>query len=128
MSEDEQRRSEELRCELSDAEVQQRGQDAARLLMQIDQLDEEKRAAAADYKEQIKAKETELRKLGREIRERAEHRDVPCVTRPNAAAGVMETIRLDTGELVRSRPLTHEERQARFPFDARRAAAADDDD
>lgn len=123
------RKIEELRCDLSDAEIQQRGADAARLVTQIDALDEERRLAASDYRDQIKAKEGELRQLSREICERAVHRDVLCESRPDYAAGVMETVRLDTSELVRSRPLSYDERKpGLFAFDARRASAGDASD
>jgi hypothetical protein len=130
------RRSETLRCELSEAELAQRSQDSARLVQQIDQLHEQKRAASADFREQIKAKQGELRDLAREIRERSADRDVLCESRRDVRHGVMETFRLDTGELIRSRPLTPEERQGRLfdldsddagEFDAQRLERAADE-
>lgn len=112
------RKAEEIRCELSEAEIQERAHAMARAHEQIALLEEQKKASAADFREQIKEKRRELQHLVREVRERAVDREVLCETRADLGAGVMETYRLDTGDLVRSRPLTWEERQGRlFPVD-----------
>lgn len=129
MSDDVQGRHEEqLLCALGEDELRQRGADAARLVSQIDQLDEQRRLAASDYRDRIKELRGKLRELSQAVRERQEERAVPCETEPNYAAGLMVTVRLDTGEIIRSRPLTSSERQGHlFPVRGRKKRAAEPD-
>lgn len=44
-----------------------------------------------------------------------EPRQVPCEDVANFAGGVVETIRVDTGDIVATRPLREDERQMEFP-------------
>lgn len=127
------RHEEPLLCALDDDELRQRGADAARIVSQLDQLDEQRRLAASDFRDRMKELRSKLREISAAVRERQEERMVACETEPNYAAGLMVTVRLDSGEVIRSRPLTSEERQGHlFPLRGRgrkqRAADPDSDD
>ena len=49
--------------------------------------------------------------LKAEVRSGREYREVECRLEPDFKAGIMQIVRVDTGEFVRSRPLRTDERQ-----------------
>lgn len=122
------RSTEELRCPLTGEELAERGADAARLCVAIENLEEERKLASREFREQIAVRKKELRAVVAQIRERVEERLVPCESRPDYEAGVMQTARLDTGEIVRTRTLSYAERQGRlFSVEGRRAGGPDEE-
>lgn len=66
---------------------------------------------AKSLKEGAEREEERARQMLRTASSGSEDRSVEVVRRRNMAEGVMEWVRTDTGQLVRSRPLTPEERQ-----------------
>jgi hypothetical protein len=52
--------------------------------------------------------------LAEQLRLRSEVRAIECVETPGSEPGWVDLIRTDTGECVRSRELTDEERQGRL--------------
>jgi len=107
---------ESLRCELTEAEIRERADRCARAVKERDQVDADRQASNKEAKTEIERLEIEIRSLAQEIREHATYRHVSCVERVDQDLGVMQMIRLDTGEVARERQLTASERQqALFP-------------
>lgn len=101
----------ELRCELTLAEVQERAHDAACLVAARDRVEEKRQADSKTAKAEIDSFDARIRELSREVREHATHRMVPCVKRRNEDTKMIETWRLDTNDLIHEREMTAEERQ-----------------
>jgi predicted Rossmann fold nucleotide-binding protein DprA/Smf involved in DNA uptake len=74
------------------------------------QLEEEK----ADLPGKIKACRSRIDEMSRTLRAGWEFRDVDCEERFNG--GTIETVRLDTMEVVETRAATQEDRQVGIPF------------
>ena len=62
--------------------------------------------------------------VAREIREKAEYREVVVTRNKDIKAGIEDTIRTDTGEVIRTRALTPQEMQAQL-FDASKVEVLD---
>lgn len=100
---------ETLRCALSEGEVASRANELAITQQSIEENETEAKATADDYKQKRKILELERRALAREVRERSTFRPVECVQR--FEAGMIETVRTDTGETVSQRIATESEKQ-----------------
>lgn len=74
-------------------------------------LDEEKHETARRHKERKEALVNKLREAAEAIRTGKEERPVDCRVIRDMEKGVERTVRVDTGEVVRERTLTVEERQ-----------------
>jgi hypothetical protein len=70
------------------------------------------KAAATAAKDDMAEIEAEVDRLAGIVARKSEPRPVACEVRADYPRGVMETIRLDTGEIAYSRSLTETERQA----------------
>jgi len=105
---------EPLECQLSAAEVLQRGRAAARVAHAIDQLEAEHARVKKAHKVEVGGKQAELAELQREVRTGKTTRPVRCVEQADYEDGMMNVVRIDTGEAVRSRPLSEKERQVDF--------------
>ncbi len=103
--------TETLRCDLSEAEVSDRAENAALAFGEAEEVEAEFKATAEEQRGQIKRLRARVGELLRAVREAAEYRSVDCVERRNEGEAKVEVIRVDTGELVRSRPFTPDERQ-----------------
>jgi hypothetical protein len=80
--------------------------------LRYDAVEEEKKTSNAHFTDQLKALRGEVRSLAKAIRRKKEDRDVPCVARFHDPSPFFKTvIRMDTGEVVRAEPMTHDERQ-----------------
>jgi hypothetical protein len=109
MSERQETRS--LPCTLTDAEVLERSAELAEVVTDYAEIEGEKSAHAKHFKERLDGLRSRERALAREISSRSVERDVECVIRQDPIRGCVETMRLDTGELIEDRPMTAEERQ-----------------
>ena len=109
--------SESLVCHLVPGEVADRADRAARLQADHDQLAERIAAEQKSGKAQLARIAEEQHRLLEEVRTRQGYRPVECERKPDFEAGVLRTVRLDTGEVVRQRPLTPEERQTQLFVD-----------
>lgn len=103
--------TETLRCDLSEAEVRDRADQAARAFGEAAESEDELTGIATEMRGQIKRLRAQVGELLRAVREAAEYRPVDCVERRNESEAKVEVIRVDTGEIVRSRPFTPDERQ-----------------
>lgn len=107
----------ELRCPLSDSELQERGEQMAEKLAEIDKLEASFELVRKQHNAQVKEIEGDLHAVAIEVREKSEFRQVECVTRIDLEAKVVEVIREDTGEIIKSRAATKDELQGKlFPL------------
>lgn len=97
----------ELMCELTAAELLQRGDAMADAELRIEQLKEKR----GELGELIKADRTLRRKLAGAIDSGKERRDVHCVWIEDYVHSCARLIRQDTGECVDTRALTAADRQ-----------------
>lgn len=103
-----------LRCKLTDDEVRAKADILVQTYGELEQVEQQKAAAAADFGAQIKTARERISELARAVRERAEYRNVECVLDFDFKAEAVLTIRADTGETVNKRPMLPEERQLRI--------------
>lgn len=123
--------SESLMCTLTEPELAERADRAARLQYDADKITSEAKLASKAAKDRVEKIEAERRLLLSEVRTKQGYKAVECIAKADYARGLLETVRLDTGEVIRSRKLTPEERQKKmFPGDevgggAKKDAAAE---
>jgi small-conductance mechanosensitive channel len=111
-----------LPVKLTETELTERRDKLAQRVRDLGQAEQEAKDVAAEHKDAIKAIEQDMRLIAREIREKAETRSVEVRKSLDLDAGVEETIRVDTGEVVETRALAPHERQAKL-FALDKAAA-----
>lgn len=105
-----------LPCQLTEQERLLKSEELVKRLEEKDGLEDRKKSSADDFKSLITAKECEARRLRREVSTGIEHREVECQEVFRFARNLVETVRLDTGEVVSSRAMRPEERQAAMDF------------
>lgn len=110
-TESEAARIEILPCPLNDDELRERADRAARKQAELESEEEQIALLKKASKERTERLGSEVRSLLREVRTRSEDRDVQVVDRVSDEGDLMETVRTDSGEIVRSRPLTPAEKQ-----------------
>ncbi len=127
-----------LRCEFTSEELDSKGQALSATMLRYDEVEEEKKAATATYREQLSDLRGEMRRLSKQIKTKGEDRPVECLAKfhsPNV--GEKTIVRLDTGEVVRIEPMTDDERQENLfeevdelerIYKLEKAADAQDDD
>lgn len=105
-------RVEELPCKLDAQEKLLKSEQLAQKLGEIKQLEDDKKASAKRFGSEIEEKRGDASKLAQEIRTGSELRPIECTERARYADLMVDLIRLDTGEVVSSRPMHPQERQA----------------
>ncbi len=100
---------ERLVCNLTVPEKIDRAQKATELLGEYGQKEREAKAAAATRSAELKELRSSLDEAGRASREGWEYREVEVRERPKPANRTVEVVRMDTDEVVRSRPMTEAE-------------------
>lgn len=100
-----------LPCALTPTEMDQRRDRLAMLHQEKDQLEQEKSDAAKAFNDKLKTMETEMSQLAREIREKAEYRDIEVKWVRDFNQKTKDLIRADTGEVVDSEALGPDEMQ-----------------
>ena len=123
-------RTMELPVKLTDEEVRLKGEKIARRLKDRENLEEERKAAAKAAKEEIGELDAEIIELRDEVRERREMRDVQVSDEKDWGRKIVRTLRLDTGEVVASRPMTPAELQQHLKLveDEQPEESEDDED
>ena len=106
--------TEELPCKLTKREVYQRGREMARTSIELARHEAEAKEQIAELKAKAKELDKEHKRLARIVDSGEENRLVDCyqrayVDQPNQRFEV-ETVRIDTGEVVRVRPMDPNER------------------
>lgn len=105
-------RIETVEIELSAKERQAAGENLARVLAEIQRLDDRRAAVVASLKEQRAELEADVAVYRDQVNHRRKVVDIDVQDQRNDSTGTIDTVRLDTGEVLRSRPYTPEERQA----------------
>jgi len=96
---------------LTTTEVRELGQDLARKYSEIIDLEDQKKAVTSEYKSRIDAGAAEASALARKIGNGYEFREVHCQIYVDVALSRTYTVRMDTGEILKSRPATSDELQ-----------------
>lgn len=110
------RRTESLSCTLTPDEIRERGERAATIQHERDVLESRRQASNKALKLEIDDADMDIRRLLGEVRTRCTDRLVEVIDRRNDDELTIETVRIDTGEVARSRPMTANERQVKlFP-------------
>lgn len=108
-----------LPCPLTESEIAARSDELAKQVGQLVEIERAKKLANSEFKEKQTVASTAAKALAKQVRDRAEMRDVEIEYRPDDIRFCVDTIRLDTGEVVYSRPMTsdeaHDARQAKLP-------------
>lgn len=105
----------DVKVDLSVSEREKLVEEFTELLDNQKSLREEAKEMADSYKNRLGALEERVRELGGAIRKRYTMRTVDVEERRNDGAGSIETVRLDTKQVIDTRAQTLEERQARLP-------------
>lgn len=108
---------EPLPCKLSDAERIASGIQVAALTAKIDRLKDEQKAAADKFKAEIELVRQECAGFLRELETGTRTREVEVVETFVHENNAVRVVRQDTGELVRERAMTADEKQPSLPFD-----------
>lgn len=102
---------ERLFVKLSDLELLERGQQLASVEKVFDDVEDELKTVSASMRAALKSHRAKIQALSKVVNERKEERMVKIVDRADYRTNEMQTIRIDTGDIVRSRTLTREEMQ-----------------
>jgi len=102
---------------LTDAEVLKYGRDAARAVADRTRIEAEFDSVKADYKSKIGEQTAIIGKLSPRIHSGIETRDVECEEVRNWTKGTVTVTRMDTGEVVESRPMREDEKQMEVTFE-----------
>ncbi len=115
-------KTERLSCKLTDTEIRERGEQLADLRKQIAEVEATKKNTAENFKSQIITLVTRADDVTEEINTKSEVRDVEVTEEKDYDKKQAYTIRLDTGESVRTRALTPQElqRPLLLDFDSQR--------
>lgn len=100
-----------LPVKLTQEEVKERGAQHADALIAYEKVEEEKKAAAADYASQLKTLRSNMKRFAEAVKTHEESRAVKCLWQPNFPKKKMELVRQDTGEVVERRDMAESERQ-----------------
>ena len=108
----------QLPVKLDSEQIAERGQemagkalDAARIELDIDKVKDEARGKLKELKEGLVEIRGRLKKLAFEVRKGEAVQSVLVEARFASDNSCVEIVRLDTGEIVETRPLTEEDRQ-----------------
>lgn len=101
-----------LPVELLEHEVREKGEELARLIARHDAIKDAHKQAAKQQKEELEGVNLEIREIGEEVRTRKERRRVEVQERFYPEKGNVATVRMDTGEVVRTRAMSPAEKEA----------------
>jgi hypothetical protein len=103
--------SESVMCELTHDERLFKGEELAQYMLQLDQLDDEKKRVCDDIKARASEADDKARELARQLREGKVWRDVECFESPDYDLGQVNIVSKEDGRVVRVRTMRPEERQ-----------------
>jgi hypothetical protein len=103
--------TETLPVPLTDEELRSKAAELAVLIRQWENDEEAEKQRAKLAREELAEKWETVRRVRAIVEAKAEPRSVECEERPAQGRTIM-VVRLDTGEIVRSRPMTSDECQA----------------
>ena len=100
-----------LKCDLTRDELLQFGEDLANVQSDLNELEAQLTGIKNEFKAKTAAKEAEEARLGNLLRQKYEMRDVECEVTYDFDEAVVTIKRLDTEEVVQTRPMTDIELQ-----------------
>jgi hypothetical protein len=106
-----------LKYTLTEQEVSDSAQDLAQHLGDMESLENELKAIKADMKAKIEKCTAEIKIAQRLVRDKYEMRLLPVTVESNYTQCTVVIIRDDTGEVVRDRKMTGEEKQQTMDFE-----------
>ena len=112
-----------LKCELTEKELLQAGEDLAKAIDETQMQEEQLKSAKEDFKARIAALEATITIKQRLVRNKNEFRPTVCEVTLNYTTLKAKIVRIDTGELILERDLTYEEKQMKIDFDKAEEAA-----
>jgi hypothetical protein len=101
----------ELRCQLTQQEVDEAANRAAIVGGEMERLDALKKSQASKIDSDLKTLRTERSKLDSKVRNRSEYRTVDCTRLINFETKFVTETRDDTGEVIHQREMLREEAQ-----------------
>ena len=107
-----------LRTALQDSEVSKIANELADKITELEGVKAKRTLVYKEYKEKIAGLDEIISEYADRVHNKSFAEDVECEVRPLPGSKRVEIIRLDTGEQVESRPMTDEEKQQEFDWDA----------
>jgi len=104
----------QLPVKLTQEEMLQRGERMGIVIHELNEIEVKRKAAADSFKTDRERLEEERQLLGSELKNKAKIVDVEVKSRPDWTNGKIETVRLDSMEVVAVRDMTASERQKTF--------------
>jgi hypothetical protein len=104
--------TEALPVKLTDEEVLHRTRELIDALEQEDELAQQLASFKEEHKEQVAVAGADTKRLRRIVSTRTEYRDVEVVESHDYKRGVVELVRVDTHDIIRTRAMTESERQS----------------
>jgi glutamate-1-semialdehyde aminotransferase len=107
-----------LKVPLTDDEIQARGEQLAKLVDEEADMFAGHKTVRDAMREEADRMHGQIRRLAAIVRERVEERSVEIELRVNLTLGLVEEVRTDSGEIVKSRGVTEEDKlraQLRLP-------------
>lgn len=101
----------QLRIALTDVEVAGRADRLAHLVVQVEQKEDDRKAANTAAKSQIEELSAELKRVSTEVRDKATYGTVQCERRHDYRMGKIVEVRTDTGVVLHERAMSFEEKQ-----------------
>ena len=100
-----------LPVNLTDDEVLKYGRDIARAHAERDNIASRAKSVAKDYASKVSEQDAIIGKLSPRVHSGIETRDVECEEIKNWTAATVTITRLDTGEVIESRPMREDEKE-----------------
>lgn len=105
-----------LRCELTDEELLEYGRAQAKALSDLGKAEDELAAYKTAHKNKVAVLEANIHDISEKIRNGYEFRFVPTEIHTDYEEEIVQFVRMDTGEIYKTRPLNQEERQFKLEF------------
>lgn len=109
-----------LPVKLTETEVLERSRELGAEVAKFEEAVAAQKASAKAHKDKVDTHDVRIRILAGIVRSGEENRPIECEWRADAGLRTLKLVRRDSGEVVRSRPMTDEEMmeasQSAFPF------------
>ena len=106
-----------LPCTLTEDERLSRGAEIASCWARIEAIDAERKAKMLEWRELLKGEKQKIELFSKELCSNTAIKRQKCALKVLKGGHMASVIRLDTGEVLRTRPLTLQERQTQLPFE-----------
>lgn len=111
-----------LPVRLTEQELIIKGNELSVCVQELAETEMQKKTALSGFKDEIDKTSELIERLAKIVREKKEYREVEVTDRRNEERMTMDTIRLDTGEVVSYRELKgHERNLGLFPSEVERS-------